>query len=142
MEFDRSKIFTTVNAEELKTGSKVIVADNITRLKEKVTEYYAGNKGCINVITKITPEDHSSRFGVCEEDVDIYWELAYLISEPNTLKCAELKIGDVVTNGVVDLMVLGLDRRFDPEILVYLPGREWCNDDDLIDFYKKGQKDE
>ena len=40
MEFDKSRVFTTVNADELKVGSKVIVADNLASLKRRVAVYY------------------------------------------------------------------------------------------------------
>ena len=36
MEFDKSKIYTAANADELKIGSKVVVADTLEDLKQCV----------------------------------------------------------------------------------------------------------
>ena len=36
MEFDKSRVYTIVNADELKVGSKVIVADSLGLLKRLV----------------------------------------------------------------------------------------------------------
>ena len=36
MEFDKSKVYTSLNAEELKVGSEVILADNLESLKQQV----------------------------------------------------------------------------------------------------------
>lgn len=38
MEFDRNRVFTALNADELKAGDKVIVADTLQELKGKVYE--------------------------------------------------------------------------------------------------------
>lgn len=36
MEFDESRVYTTLNADELKIGSTIIVADNLMELKHRV----------------------------------------------------------------------------------------------------------
>lgn len=36
MKFDKSKLYTAVNADELKVGSKVFVADNLEELRTEV----------------------------------------------------------------------------------------------------------
>ena len=38
MEFDKSRIYSAVNADELKAGDKVIVADNLMQLKSRVAK--------------------------------------------------------------------------------------------------------
>ena len=64
MVFDLSKVFTAVNAEELKAGDKVIVASNLATLKwaidyENKKEGYENNfKG----IVEILPENEPCRF--------------------------------------------------------------------------------
>ena len=73
MEFDKSRIFTALNADELKIGSKVIVADSLGRLKECVES----NKNICTLIN-ITNEDCAYRF----ETNNHAWLLAYLIEEP------------------------------------------------------------
>ena len=54
MEFDKSKVYTVVNADELKVGSKCIFADTVKGLRRKVEEdancvetfYRLYNNGC------------------------------------------------------------------------------------------------
>lgn len=38
MEFDKSRVYTSVNADELKVGSEVICANNLDSLKCKVKQ--------------------------------------------------------------------------------------------------------
>ena len=121
MEFDKSRVYTALNADELKVGSKVIVADNIANLKERVAEYDEDRHA--TKIISIDDEHSQLRF---ETDgtgnyVGTHWELAYLVSEPSPLRCA-------------DLMVIGVDRS-DNE--VFLPRLEWVSDIDLTKYHKK-----
>ena len=134
MEFDKSRVYTALNADELKVGSKVIVADNIANLKERVAEYDEDRHA--TKIISIDDEHSQLRF---ETDgtgnyVGTHWELAYLVSEPSPLRCADLKIGDVVSDGFTDFMVIGVDR-YDNE--VFLPRLEWVSDIDLTKYPKK-----
>lgn len=73
MEFDKSRIFTALNADELKVGSKVIVADTIDELKQ-----YVEHDCDTSIITDIMPGYYSDRFN----SNDRKYNLAYLISEP------------------------------------------------------------
>ena len=90
MEFDKSKVFTALNADELKVGSKVIVADNLLELKEDVLKHRLPK-----VIKNIESARASARF-LCNDD--FHYSLAYLVEEPEEkgLKVADLKIGDVI----------------------------------------------
>lgn len=107
MEFDKSRVYTAVNAEELKVGSKAICADYLQNLKENV-------ELGINVytITRIMDEHCISRF---ERSDDTRWNLAYLISEPEekVLKWTDLKVGDVIRHkeSGVEYMITGMDKR-------------------------------
>ena len=38
MKFDKSRVYTALNADELKVGSKVIVADSVRALKNAVKD--------------------------------------------------------------------------------------------------------
>ncbi len=57
MEFDKSRVYTSVNADELKVGSKVIVGDNLLELKECVLKYRLPK-----IIKKVESEDAEHRF--------------------------------------------------------------------------------
>ena len=78
MEFDKSKVYTAVNADELKIGSKCIFADDLNSLREKIQE----------------AEYHVSKLAAVKEDDEIYrfdnyddaYALAYLIESPNKPK--------------------------------------------------------
>lgn len=71
MEFDKSKVFTALNADELKVGSKVICAFSIVDLKRRV---YEGDK-----ITKV----HSILFGTTEHRIEVYYDDGLLMSVQN-----------------------------------------------------------
>ena len=79
MEFDKSRVYTALNADELKPGDKVIVADDLSTLKEKV------KKGeDIETIREIYSEDCQERF-----DVEIRYTLAYLVErKKNCTNCS------------------------------------------------------
>lgn len=87
MEFDKSKVFSMLNAEELKIGSMVIVDDNLRSLKEKVE---SGAE--TSIIEEIRTDDCIFRFGT-EDDV---YALAYLVKEPEELKWTDLELLDKV----------------------------------------------
>ncbi len=76
MEFDRTRVYTALNADELKAGDKVIVGCSLLELKANVE----CNRRCGNIV-EIGGECSNRRFAV--DDVDgrgeTYWELAYLV---------------------------------------------------------------
>lgn len=72
MEFDKSKVYTAVNADELKPGDKVIVADDMLTLKAKVSE---GFNWYVVAITSILGEEWYGRFDIDKHN----FPLAYLV---------------------------------------------------------------
>ena len=59
MEFDKSRVYTAVNADELKIGSRVVLCDSLLELKEAVeTE----KKGTVQNLAIIHGEDMPFRF--------------------------------------------------------------------------------
>ena len=142
MEFDMSKVYTALDADEIKIGSKVIVASNLSDLKSRVTAYYERNvNGYSAVIAAIEAETNAYRF-VINNDTNAYasnhFLLAYLLTEPDTLKCKDLEIGDIISDGEFDLMILGIDRK--DKLSVYTP-LGWLDDEWVAKFYKKNLKD-
>ncbi len=112
MEFDKSRVYTAVNADELKIGSKVIVSDCMFNLRQYVNE----NK-LAQVLEDIQPDYAIKRFVV--SDVSCGWNLAYLVSEPEEkkLKWTDLKVGDIVheKNGTETRMVTAIDTSNEPD---------------------------
>lgn len=126
MEFDISRVYTAVNADELKVGSEVIVADNLAELKAKVEK---GTEPA--TLLGIEPDDRLYRF------LTIYPRnaLAYLVSEPEVLKWTDLKVGDVIhKNGRnLTVMVTGIDSYADIHIYA---GDYWFTDEELKEWRK------
>lgn len=75
MEFDLSRVYTALDADELEVGSRCIFANNLDSLKCKVEE---GTD--IKPIVQILNDAYERRF---KTDVDSEYPFAYLISEPD-----------------------------------------------------------
>lgn len=105
MEFDVSRVYTAVNAEELKVGSKVIVAQAFGVLKDAVKV----NKDPV-ILKDVLPPACISRF---EVEPSGYYNLAYLVEEPDVLKWTDLKVGDTVQKDNCRSMVTLIDADHD-----------------------------
>lgn len=134
MEFDIKRCYSAINADELKIGSKVVLADSMQDLKSRVE-----NEDCIMTLTKINDEWYNERFA--DEDGDSY-TLAYLVELPKekVLKWTDLKIGDIIrqkddARKDISFMVLGIDDNKEAEshILVH---PYWINDKELMNWEK------
>ena len=75
MEFNKSRVYTTLNADELKVGSKCIFADDLGSLKDFV---YEGSEKHTYTLVKIKSSYYEKRF--CNGYGD--FALAYLVEEP------------------------------------------------------------
>jgi hypothetical protein len=143
MKFDKSRVYTAIDADELPIGSKVIVADNLASLKKKVAAFYDENAiAYITEVCDIISENCEKRFKIVERYYDrclySYYELAYLVAEPesNHIKCEELKIGDIISDGDLDYMVLGVHRSNGIVSDVFLPCIGWRDNANLKNFHK------
>ena len=76
MEFDKSKVYTAVNADELKFGSKVILATNLESLRYKVNANSWPTY--VKEITDIMGPSSTDRFKAGDKT----YNLAYFVSEP------------------------------------------------------------
>ena len=136
MEFDKSRVYTSLNADELKVGSKVICSFSILDLKMRVNE---GEK--ITKVHKILSEESVNRICVYfDNDGYFNYSLAYLISEPeeNKLKWTDLKIGDVIRkkyeDGYRSAMVTRIDTYLTERHIGL--GGEWLTDDEIEEWEK------
>lgn len=131
MNFDKSRVYTALNAEELKVGSKVICAFTIKSLKKQVEEYEG-----IMEVRGIYPESYNNRFCVDFENACIGYPIAFLVEEPKEkqLKWTELKLGDVLTNGKCMAMVTAIDKE-SKEVHIFA-GNEWFRDINLAEWVK------
>lgn len=131
MEFDKSRVYTALNADELKVGSKVVLADDLANLKYCVE--HNNKDDIIDILVEIRSEAHDCRFA----NECTAWALAYLVSEPEEkkLKWTDLKVGDVITNGKFIAMVTEIDKECSDNAHVYA-GNMWLYDDELVEWEK------
>jgi len=80
MEFDKSRVYTALNADELKVGSTVIVANDLRRLRVKVEKF---DNSYRILLSNILSETVIHRF---ETASGYTYVLAYLISPPKDPK--------------------------------------------------------
>ena len=80
MEFDESKVYTLVNADKVKLGSKGYFADSLKELKIAVEQERSDNYG---EITEIDDDSQSARF---RNEYIYYYSLFYLVEESEEKK--------------------------------------------------------
>ena len=82
MNFDKSRVFTALNAEELNVGTRVLVADTMDELKHKVSAYENEHEIAEPAtVIGIHAECMCKRFRVKFDEIDREYEyaLAYVI---------------------------------------------------------------
>ena len=135
MEFDKSRVYTAVNADELKPGSKVICAFSISDLKKRVDE----EAERITEVYQILNEDVEQRIRVYHGEDYLNYPLAYFVSEPEEkkLKWTDLKIGDVIRQkeGTLSYLVTGIDTEPSAVQHIFVRGI-WILDSELEDWEK------
>ena len=138
MEFDISRVYTVVNADKLKVGSKVIVADTLEDLKYFVLND-ENTKQNPKELLEICGEDCQYRFRIDKNS----FALAYLVSEPEEkkLKWTDLKVGDILCNETESRMVTGIDTTnetdTDGNIYHICLCDSWLTDKELEDWEKE-----
>lgn len=129
MEFDNSKVYTALNADELEIGSKVTVANDLAHLKVFVHDDFT----CI--LEKVLDEESTCRF-VANEGVT--YSLAYIVSEPDKkkLEWTDLKVGDVIRHkeSGVEYLITGVDKRNKSGHCYFADA--WCSDSYLEEYEK------
>lgn len=133
MEFDKSRVYSALNADELHKGDRVILADTLQQLKEKVmsnaSEY---------VIEYIADETEDLRFCMRfrSEPRIAAWAWAYLV-ESKKLKWTDLKIGDRIKKDGKHFMVTAIDADDNHSGMHIAAGCSWLYDEDLADWEKE-----
>ncbi len=103
MEFDKSKVYTALNADEVKVGSKGYFADNLSALKRVVEQEDTSAYGKLD---KIYDDSCSYRFLQMEELQD--YALFYLVEEAKEKTIRPYKD--------TDEMIEDFKRRFNANI--------------------------
>lgn len=116
MEFDKSKVFTALNADEVKIGSKGYYANSLGYLKEVVSNNSLARYG---KLTAIRDDYKTDRF---EIDTTSNWHLFYLVEEPRENKFRPYKD--------VDEMVEDFMKRFNMHVQPYEMPLIWIKTED------------
>lgn len=130
MDFDKTRLYTSFNADKVKVGSKGYFADSISELKRKINESEE-----LLTLTKIYGEEAATRFAITP--VSSYF-LFYLVEEPKEKiyrpykDTAEMPNGAmlnvvVASDGTRLLITAVEDKR------IYLGPQGWV---DMFDLYK------
>lgn len=84
MEFDKSRVYTAVNADELPIGSKCVFADDLRELRRLVSI-----EDTSQVLIAIKGESYKYRFEQAKADCmgDTLFALAYLVELPKEPEC-------------------------------------------------------
>lgn len=137
MEYDVSRVYTSVNADELKVGSRVCVAKNMHALKDAVFT------DTVFTLVEIASEDCQDRFIAEWTDFNgrshtTSFTLAHLAEEPKSLKSTDLKVGDIIRcvrgkNLGITAMVIRMDPG--PNRFSVYAGM-WLDDKALADWEK------
>lgn len=86
MKFDKSKVYTALNADEVKVGSKGYYADCLKDLEERVN---SDNKAYYNTLVEINPTSDVYRFKKGAAFTSEY-ALFYLVEEPEKKEAATI----------------------------------------------------
>ena len=142
MEFDKSRVYTALNADELKIGDEVYCADSLESLMLQVTDETPPNFRVRGKIVRIEPIDYSNRFRI-EHECRVF-NLAYLINkseEEKHLKWTDLKIGDKIKRtyekGYIISMVTDIRQHLDYNDIHICIGGMWISDEELAESWKK-----
>ena len=134
MEFDKAKVYTALNADELKVCSKVIIGNTIEALRNRVQ-----NGTTPLTLSEIRSDRYEKRFKVAEYEEDSVFSFIYLISEPEEkkLKWTDLKLGDVIKQkySTISYLVIGIDSEGEAGSHI-LVGKTWIDDVCLCDWEK------
>ena len=138
MEFDKSRVYTALNADELHVGDIIIGDDCIGGLRTKVE--FDKVAPFTSVITNIREESNSCRF---ETAYVQSWHLAYLVKRkpeskyvPWTKENCPLKCGDVILykNNNIQVMVTGTDFSEEVREIVRVNGH-WLSFHEIFEDY-------
>ena len=134
MEFDKTRVYTALNADELKVGSRVIIGNTIEELKNRVQ-----NGTTPLTLSEIRSDRYEKRFKVAEYKEDSVFSFIYLISEPEEkkLKWTDLKLGDVIKQkySTISYLVTGIDSEGEAGSHI-LVGKTWIEDVSLCNWVK------
>ena len=134
MEFDESKVYTPINADKVKIGSKGYYADNLKTLKEIVDSH---SERWLGKVDKIYGTDSTYRFAIKNNTKFV---LFYLVEEPEEKKYQPYYNTDEIPGGALHKIVVNVDgTRFiitaAEDKRVYFGPQGWVDLLDLCKYY-------
>ena len=132
MEFDKTRVYSAYNADEVKVGSKGYFADSISDLKKKVDE---GSE--LLTLTKIYGEESATRFSISSISSYI---LFYLVEEPEEKVYRPYNDTAEIPGGALHKIVVSSDGTrllitAEEDKRVYLGPQGWVSLLDLYQYY-------
>ena len=134
MEFDESKVYTPINADKVKIGSKGYYADNLKTLKERVDSH---SERWLGKVDKIYDTDSTYRFAIKNNTKSV---LFYLVDEPEEKKYQPYYNTDEIPGGALlktvvhsagtRLLITATENK-----RVYLGPHGWVDLYDLYEYY-------
>ena len=134
MEFDESKVYTPINADKVKIGSKGYYADNLKTIKEIVDSH---SERWLGKVDKIYGTDSTYRFAIKNNTKFV---LFYLVDEPEEKKYQPYYNTDEIPGGaLLKTVVCGDGTRLlitaTEDKRVYLGPQGWVDLHDLYEYY-------
>ena len=140
MKFDKSRVYTALNADELPIGSKCVFADNLRELRRLVSV-----EDTSQVLIAIKGESYKYRFEQAKADCmgDTLFALAYLIEPPSKPKYRPFESVEKAMDAIkkhggwvkdegagCTFLVLGYGKHKE-DFSIYI-GSEWASLEDLF----------
>lgn len=138
MEFDKSKVFTALNADEIKQGSKGYFANSIRILKETIKETLKDScAATYGEIDEIKDDSCACRFSIKKNSA---YSFFYLVKEPEEKKYRPYHSPSEIPGGALLNIVLHDDGTYfiitaADNKRVYLGSNGWVDMQELYDNY-------
>lgn len=134
MEFNKAKVFTALNADKVKIGSKGYYADNLKTLKERVNSH--SERWC-GEVDKIYDTGSTYRFAIKN---NTEFALFYLVEEPEEKKYQPYhNTSEIPSGALFSIVVSGDNTRLlitaVEDKRVYLGPHGWVDLYDLCKYY-------
>lgn len=98
MKFDMNKVYTALNATQVKIGSKVYAAPNVEDLKKAVKSNMTAD---LRVVVEIKNESYAHRFvtETSDKSAKLSYPLCYVVEEPAEGRCTYGELAQWVAKG-------------------------------------------
>lgn len=133
MYYDETRLYTVVNADKVKIGSKGYFADTLAALKQKITDNLP-----LEELTQVFSEASSARFLSSKKILSFF--LFYLVEKPKEKTYRPYKdTAEIPSGAMLDIVIASDSTRLlitaVEDKRVYLGPRGWVDMPDLYNYY-------